>query len=128
MKRGRKILFSVAILIVLVVGIYFFTDIFSKITGYNSLSLLTGKTTHADHSEFSECLDKKAATLYYRSQGCKECDEQMKLIQEYEQDITHIDCFIDDCPPLSHLPAWIIEGVEYDGSKTLQELKDISEC
>ena len=70
MNTQQKTLLSFGILIIVVFGLYFFTDWFSKVTGY-----LGGED---ERSKLARCLSDKEAE-FYGGVYCADCEKQLKL-------------------------------------------------
>jgi hypothetical protein len=120
MDTKRKVMFSFLALIVIVAGLYFFTDWFSKVTGY-----FTGES---EIERVIECLDKQGVE-YYSIINCKECEDQQEILGKSISKIK-VDCGSDgeDCGNIKDFPTWFIQGKSVKGVLTLDDLKEISGC
>lgn len=123
MRKKIKVIISLVILIMLMSGLYFFTDWFSKVTGY-----VTGYVLGEDEKvKLAQCLDGKG-TEYYKNLGCADCEKQEKLFGMAFNFISFKDCSEDACGDLREFPAWYIDKKVYYGYKNLSELSRISGC
>lgn len=113
------VLISFVILVLLVISLYYFTDWFSRVTGY-----FTGEE---EKVKLARCLDEKGAE-FYDSVGCEECERQVKEFGRVIQIVNRVDCDKEDCSNIKELPAWYISGEVYYGFKNLTELSEISGC
>jgi len=108
-------------LVLLVAGLYFFTDWFSKATGY-----ALGEDQKVS---FANCLKDKKTSLYL-SPNCLDCDKQREVLGEQAYEV--IDKVVCDekrlCGGLKSVPAWNIEGKFYYGLKKYKEIDELSSC
>ncbi len=121
METKYKVILSFVILVLIVAGLYIFTDWFSKVTGY----LLGEEET----VKLARCLDKKNSE-FYDSINCVDCEKQRKLFGKAMKFITIVDCGENKelCKNIREVPAWYIDKNIYYGYKDINELKDISGC
>ena len=100
---------------------YFFTDWFSKVTGY-----FAGESEKA---KLAKCLQNQGAE-FYGSDFCAECEAQKKLFGDNFKTINYVDCGKDKerCSNLREIPAWYLNKKIYYGYKNLTELKEIADC
>ncbi|MCH7568121.1 MAG: hypothetical protein IIA87_01750 [Nanoarchaeota archaeon] len=121
MKPRTRVFVTFSILVMIIVGLYFFTDWFSKVTGY-----VLGED---EKIKLAQCLDGKNAVLYISS-TCPDCDKQRELFgEEAFKFISYFECkSIEECPDLKGVPAWKINGEFYYGKKSLGSLQKISGC
>jgi len=112
---------SFAVLVVLVVGLYTFTDWFSKFTGY-----FTGEE---EKVKLIKCLNDNNAEFYGTSY-CADCAKQIELFGQNFKAITYIDCGRDKglCPNIREIPAWLIGKQIHYGFKDIGELKSLANC
>jgi len=121
MNQRTKVIFTFTVLVVLIFGLYLFTDWFSKVTGY--------ALGEDEKMNLAQCLSKKGA-VFYTSPTCLPClkqkeqwsDESLKLL-------IIIECkSVDDCPDVGGVPSWKISGQFYYENLNLKEIKRISGC
>ena len=121
MEARTKAMISFAVLVVLLFGLYGFTDWFSKTTGY-----VFGED---EKVILAQCLDGKK-TVFYVSETCPKCDEQLEYFGNTASDFLRVfEC--DDaetCPAEGGVPAWKINGEFYYGIRELNDLIEISGC
>ena len=117
-----KVIMTIGVLIFLVIGLYFFSDWFSKTTGY-----VLGSDQKI---KLAQCLSEKGITLY-NGRDCLDCYNQIdEFGEEAYSFLSVVDCSASEgsCSSLKEVPAWQIgNGFQY-GMKSLQELIDISGC
>ena len=121
MDAQRRILISVVVLIVLVFGLYFFTDWFSKVTGYFS--------GEDENTRLAQCLDGKNVE-FYSSVYCPKCEKQREELGGAFKFITQIDCGKDmeNCDNIREVPAWYINKTIVYGLQNRSELRELSGC
>lgn len=121
MERRTTLILTFGFLVFLIVGLYLFTDWFSKATGY-----FVGIDENA---KLAYCLDGKGAE-FYCTKFLPECEKQRNLFGSSLNSIYTKECGKnnENCPNLKEVPAWYIDKEIYYGFKTLQELREISGC
>src|SRR3989344_4501744 len=121
MKKKFKLLITFGILVLLVGGLYFFSDWFSKVTG---------STVGEDEIvKLVKCLDKQGVEFYGNS-NCPDCQKQKDLFGQYFKRISYVNCGenLELCSNLREIPAWYInETFEY-GFKNFGELGRLGGC
>ena len=121
MQSKTRVIVTFAILIVLVAGLYVFSNWFSLITGY---------TLGEDEKVvLAQCLDGKGARLY-TSSTCPNCEDQIEIFGDAAAAFLNVvECNdAEVCPAERGVPAWRINGEFYYGKKTFNELYEISGC
>lgn len=120
MQTQTRVLVTFMVLVGLIAGMYFFSDWFSKVTGY-----ILGNSKEI---ELANCLREKGTVLYI-TENCVECYNQEQLLGERAISLLERqECTDTTCLGIRHFPAWEIEGKFYYGNKTLQELQTIAQC
>ena len=121
MQKRTQVMITFLALILLISGLYVFTEWFSKITGY-----FTGE---GEIKEIIVCLNKNNAE-FYTSPLCAECEKQRKLFGREFLSVKQINCGNNKelCPNIKNIPAWYINKDIYYGYRNLTELKEISGC
>ncbi len=119
METKYKTMVSFVFLILLIFGLYFFTDWFSKVTGY-----VSGED---EKTILAQCLDFQESELYVE-ENCAQCAKQIGEFGSAIKFLEIVDCTEIKCEGLREIPAWYINGSVYYGYKTLNELEDISNC
>ncbi|MDO8460146.1 MAG: hypothetical protein Q7S74_03485 [Nanoarchaeota archaeon] len=121
MQTKTKVLITFIITIILVTGLYSFTDWFSKVTGY-----FAGED---EKTKVAYCLEQEGAE-FYGSVYCSECEKQAELFGTAFKQVKYIDCGKDKslCPNIRSVPSWYINKTIYYGYKNLTELKYLSNC
>ncbi len=121
MDKKERVLISIVVLIILVMGFYFLSDWISRTTGYTS--------GESEVERVVTCLNNKNAELY-DSFNCKECEEQARLFGNNFKELSIVDCGnnLEKCKNIREVPAWYVNGkIEY-GFKSLDELKILADC
>lgn len=96
-----------------------------------TLVLISGCTNNdISDKKTTECIAQKS--IIYISAGCVACNKQKDLFGENFEYLNSIDCAQDpqkcrDVEIIS-VPTWIIEGKNYNGVKTIKELKELTGC
>ena len=124
MEKRLKLFITFFILVVIISGLYLFSNWFSIITGY-----FTGED---EKVKLAECLAGKNAE-FYGSDYCVECEKQREIFGTAFKNINYIDCGKEkeNCPNINRIPAWYIGNNDseiYYGFKNLTELRKISGC
>jgi len=107
---------------ILVAFLYFFSDWFSKATGY---------IVDEDPDNYlAKCLTDKGSVLYV-SKSCPDCEIQKNLFGSSAiRYVNYTDCSVGEssCRELAGLPAWKLNGSVYYGVKTLTDLRGLTGC
>ena len=120
MNRQRLVLILVIIAVVLISGLYLFSEWFSKTTGY-----FLGED---EKTKFIMCLNERK-TVLYTADNCIECYRQEQLLGEKSTlQLDVFNCQEDECKNLRSLPAWEIDGNIYYGKRNFNDLEQISGC
>jgi ribosomal protein S27E len=107
------------VLIIVLFGLYYFSDWFSKATGY-----VLGED---EKEKLATCLNGKNA-FFYVSSTCPDCEEQLDLFGNAKDVLNVITCSSADECPEGGVPAWQIGKQIFYGVKSLEELIKISGC
>lgn len=120
MNQYTKTMVTFGVLILILFGLYYFSDWFSKTTGY-----VLGED---EKVKLAVCLNSKNALLY-SSSSCNDCEKQLDLFgKEASKFLTVFTCQnVGECPE-GGVPAWKINGQTYYGVKQLGELIALSGC
>lgn len=120
MNTSVRVLVTFGILIVLIAGLYVFSDWFSKTTGYFS--------GEEQELQFVGCLEDHGAVLYLK-EDCSACLRQERVFTPKALElISTVSCDQVSCGNLPELPAWEIDGQFYYGEKDFKQLSQISSC
>jgi len=119
MRAYTKAMVSFGILVILIIGLYSFTDWFSKTTGY-----VLGED---EKVRLAQCLQNQNAVLYVAS-PCPACDEQLALFGAGASELLYVQTCtsVSVCP--RGAPSWNIKGEAYYGVQSLEHLIEISGC
>ena len=132
MKQIIKVLMSIAILAVLVIGFYYITKTISAVTGKSILGWLIKEDIEEEKlNDFAKCLSEKGVVLYVRN-GCPHCKAQEEDFRSGLQYLTITECSqnVEKCSELIGVPAWEIPGKEdfIYGRQSLEELSELTGC
>lgn len=120
MDSKTRVFITLGAIVMMIFGLYIFTDWFSKATGY-----VLGEDQKA---AFITCLNEHG-DLYFEQTSCVECDKQRDLLGENAYQLMNKErCGQDLCKGLKSVPAWSIEGKFYYGVKSFEDLDKISSC
>lgn len=120
MQSQTKVFLTFGILVVMIGGLYFFSDWFSKVTGY--------QLGEDQKIRFIQCLNEKN-TVYFRSEGCIECAKQEELIGARAFALVNsFTCTTESCANIKQVPAWQIGNSIFYGKKSFDELSAASGC
>lgn len=96
----------------------------------------TGAAIVGEYDDFAKCLTESGAKMY-GAYWCPHCKSQKEMFGSSFQYINYIECAPggDDADPMacqaagiSGYPTWIINGQKYPGSKSLEQLSELSGC
>lgn len=125
MNNTQKILLTIFVLILLVIGFYFVVSNISKLTGF---SVNEG---NYKNSEFESCLNNKKVTLYINSDDANEALKQIVLF-DYLKDIIIINCKSGNslCKEnsITTFPSWQVGNDVVAKDISLNELSVLSGC
>lgn len=121
MEKRFKLYATLAFLVILVASLYYFTDWFSKATGY-----IVGEDPEI---KLAKCLKERNFKLY-TAKNCPECDVQRTLFGDAYRFLDYTECTLnpDECQEVNSVPAWKIMGKYYYGKRSLEELRLASGC
>jgi hypothetical protein len=108
------------VMVLLIFGLYAFSNWFSRTTGY-----VLGED---EKLKLAQCLEGKNA-VFYISFTCPYCEKQIKIFGETAMNFIDVKLCnnLEDCPE-GGVPAWEIQGKIHYGFKDFNELSDISGC
>lgn len=120
MEQITKTTITFVVLVLVLFGFYYFSDWFSKTTGY-----VLGED---EKMKLAQCFFTKNIE-FYRSNTCPDCDEQINIFGDTASSFLNIvSCeSVEECP-VGGVPAWKIGEKIYYGIKQFDELISISEC
>jgi len=120
MRQYTKTMLTFFVLVLLIAGMYMFTDWFSRTTGY-----VLGED---EKVKLAQCLTEKESKFYI-SDTCPLCEDQLKLFGDSASGFLDvIKCeTIEECPE-GGVPSWNINGEFYYGVKNFKELAGLCGC
>ncbi len=74
----------------------------------------------------SKCLADKDVILFYLA-SCPHCKTQLKMFGDNARFLTVAECSSGNCP-VESFPTWQINNKEYIGTRSLNELAQLSGC
>ena len=114
-KKKNLFWFALVFIVLLVVGIFFFT----------------GKQGGIELVPFAKCLTEKNATMY-GTYWCSHCKVQKAEFGDAFQFVDYVECTVDTdkctADGISGFPTWIINGTKYEGRQPLVELSNLTGC
>ena len=116
MEIKRKVFITIFLLILVIGFFYFFTDWFSKTTGYS--------INEDEVDKLVGCLTMKNVSLY-GFKDCKSCEKQKEFFGKSIKSIGYIECPDSRCQGIVSFPVWKINNVFYYGIKDFDELINI---
>ena len=120
MEQFGRTIITFGVLVFIIFGLYFFSDWFSKTTGY-----VLGED---EKLQLAQCLTIKEA-IFYRSATCPDCDNQLELFGNGAvRFLNVVNCASADECPNGGVPAWKVNGQTYYGIKQFNELIELSGC
>ncbi len=91
---------------------------------------IISKPANGSSKELAKCLGENSEL--YTQLGCHACEFQEDMFGEDYQYLNVIDCFFEQefCmeKEIKGTPTWRINGKEYLGAKSIEELKEITGC
>ena len=93
------------------------------------LSLIILTRSHPDVSEeLAYCIGQNS--VLYMQTGCHACEIQEQYFGENVKFLNTINCWIEGekCLGIKGTPTWIINGEEYLGARSVEELKELTNC
>ena len=95
------------------------------------LSVIIMSRSHPEPEvEVAKCIGAKA--VLYTQLGCHACESQEKMFGDNYQYLSVVDCFFEreECieKEIKGTPTWIINGEEQLGSRSIEELRELTGC
>jgi len=121
MLPKTKVYITLAVIILLVAVLYFFSSWFSQTTGF-----VVGED---EKTKLAQCLSAKGA--FFGSDLNKETLEQKKDFGAAAfKFVRYEDCSQNPglCKSLDKIPAWVVNGTILYGKQSLKELAEVSGC
>jgi len=120
----RRILITLLIGLILVVGFYLITNAITKYTGFFVASETKG-------SDFEECLKEQDITLYVNTEDMAKTLKTIQLLDNLK-DVKIMNCLRDNviCSErnVNSFPSWIINGKVISKDINFEELSEYSGC
>ena len=123
MNRFNRLLLTLGVFVVLIIGFYLITGAITKFTGY-SISL-------DDKHDFKACLSEQDIVLYINSGDAYKTLEDIET-KEYLTYVRIMNCVNnnDFCldKGIKSFPSWIINNQKFEGDVSISELSGFSGC
>jgi len=105
------------------------------IAGLAVMEMTKPKVSNEKIADFAKCLTEKGAKMY-GTFWCSHCKNQKEMFADAFQYINYVECDLgggkvaQECieKGIEGYPRWIINGKQYAGKQTFQELADASGC
>lgn len=129
MEQKKKIILTFGILILLVAGFYLITKAITQYTGY------AVENSEYNLEDFAKCLQNKNVKMY-GAFWCGHCQNQKELFGDAIEYI-YVECDprgenaqTEECQAIGidGYPTWRVNGINYAGEKSLEELARLSGC
>ena len=90
--------------------------------------LIMTKAHPETDSEVAKCIGENA--VLYTQLGCHACEKQKDIFGDNYEHLNVVDCWFEreKCGDVEYTPTWIIKGEKYVGLKSIQELKELTDC
>ena len=120
METRNKVIITFLALIAIIAIFYNSTQWVTKTTGY--------AIGEDEKTLLAQCLTGKGAVLYVLPNS-EPCINQKNIFGSAFIQLNYLDCTNNPlCPKLTVFPSWEINGTIFQGNKSLEELKNISNC
>jgi len=102
------------------------------ILGFSAYILLKDNDSPQMTQELATCIGQKSE-LYIQT-GCPACQRQEELFGEYLNKINIVDCFLTEnrnlciSKGIEATPTWIIGEEKYEGVRSIETIKDLTNC
>jgi len=123
MDPKQRILITIGIGVVLVLGFFFITDSITKHTGFS--------VSESKENDFGSCLKEQEISLYINTDNTAKTLKNIILF-DYLQYFQITNCLINNQECLKNninsFPTWILKGQEINRDIYLNELSEYSGC
>lgn len=124
MVKGRRILTTIGVLVLLVVVFYLVTSTITKYTGYSIFETFKERN-------LKECLKEKNIIVYINSQNPSKIFSTFKT-GDYLRSVEVYNCFLDkeycNNEGVDFYPTWDMNGKKVEGDISVSELRGYSGC
>lgn len=105
-----------------------FTSILILLIILFSVYILSNHKIPETPEEVAKCIGENS--ILYVQLGCHACEAQEELFGNNSIYLNTIDCWFEreKCEGITHTPTWKINGELYIGKKSINELKNMTEC
>jgi hypothetical protein len=78
--------------------------------------------------DIAKCIGKNS--ILYVQYGCSHCKTQEEMFGDNVKYLNMIDCFYtpENCSEITATPTWVINNQKYIGTKSIQDLQNLTNC
>jgi hypothetical protein len=124
MNDKLRLVVTLALGALFILGLWFFAKTISSLTGY-----AIGSTRF---DKFAQCLSDNDVVLYTSEGDCEACTQQKAIFKNSYQYLNVVNCDNEaaKCAELeiNYAPVWIIKGKKYFGLQGIPRLSEITGC
>ena len=124
MESKQRILITILIVAILIIGFFLVTEAITKFTGF-------AVTAKSDVDDFKSCLREKEIILYVNTDNLVRTLKEI-VLEDYLEDIEIVNCLRNNQNCLekgvSSFPSWIIVGILVEGDIKIERLSELSGC
>lgn len=114
MNRDMKIYIALAIIVIAIIAVIYYIKPSPGTPEEKAMKCIAGKV------------------VLYTQTGCGHCETQKEILGDYYNLFTDINCLTerDKCSEagITGTPTWIINGTKYSGTKSIEQLKQLTGC
>lgn len=122
MKASQRILITIGVGVVLILGFYLISNAITKFTGFS---------VNLEENDFEKCLKNKDVTLYLNTENLANSLKDVSL-KDQLKNIKIINCAISNDACIGNnvvdFPTWIINDNKINGDISFEKLEELSEC
>ncbi len=80
------------------------------------------------NEEVTKCIGENS--VLYTQIGCHACEKQEEIFGENYKHLNVVDCFFerDACEGILKTPTWVIGEKKYEGTHSIETLKQLTGC
>ncbi len=127
-EPSHKVLITVGIAIILVIGLYLISSTITKLTGYAVSNQVNKDSVNSD---FTACLEEQEIKFYIETENSNEALKNNEIIP-YLPNLEIMNCERNkefcEYHGIMFFPTWIINDKIITGELTIENLLEISGC
>ncbi len=83
---------------------------------------------HYENGGIAKCIGENS--VLYTQLGCHACERQEEMFGDDAEYLNIVDCFFeqDKCGGVTATPTWFINGEYYKGTRSIEQLKELTGC